>query len=218
MNIPLDTTFESLDQLESELRRSAAKVREIMSPIDVEKKKLDGERAQLEELLKNHRTDYSAKKQVIDTLAKKMEEKVEKKRQCTGKREELGKSLIKAKQNVFQTEMSLRELQIVLLKDQVSALTDSSPDSPFKKEIKSNEEKVKDLEREITEHKKSLQSVQDAVDEVESEIKKMDNECHSLRMRITASEKKCERAALQLTKVEDNLQTVTDRLAEKEAE
>ena len=211
-------TPESLDQLESQLRRSAASLKEVMLPIDAEKKKLDGERAQLEELLKSHRTDYSSKKQVIDTLAKKLEERVEKERQCTDKKKEIATSFDKIKQDVFQSKVSLRYLQTVLLLDQTTTLADPSPDSPLNTVIESKEAKIKVLEGEISELEKGLQSAQDAFYEAESEIKEIDYECQSLRVRITSCEKKSENAAFQIKNVEENLRKVTDRLADLETQ
>lgn len=206
-------SVESLDELEHDLRNAASAIKETLAPIDAERKKLSGERVHWEQLLKNYKEDHAAKKKAVDVLKEKVSTLLKEAVQRTEERNHLAETIMIATRKLLESELALRELQVTMLNDRMTLLEGGHPpQSPLHASISENNKRADELERTIVERGKALETLKESLSFAEARIERTTTEENILLSRIDSAEKKCDNAALLVTRAEKSLQQTSDQL------
>ncbi len=210
--IPLDVGTDELDKKELELRKAASGIKEILTPIGVESKRLADERELLKSKMTELHADISVRKEVIDNLNHTLENNQENISQFLEERNRQITLTVELNVKLVKTELKLRELQVAICQDKLKVVRGyaNAVDS-IRSRIAASEERIVAINADIGELYKEEKMAKKALMLVEEQLKKCLEEDQSIRLRSDELKLQQRKAETVLSENEKTLEELTSK-------
>lgn len=210
--IPLDVGADELDKKELELRKAASGIKEILSPINAETKRLSNERELLKSKITELNADISVKKKAIDSLSQSLENNQERIERLVEERNIQNALTVELNVKLVKTELKLRELQVTICQEKLKVVRgDTNATDSIRSAIAEREERIVAINTDIGEFYKEEKGAKKALVLIEDQLKKHLEEDQSLRLRIDELKYQKRKADVLLSKNEKSLEELASK-------
>lgn len=211
-DIPPDATTEFLDKKEQKLRNYAKKIKEILAPIDNERKRIFEKREFLKAKIAEQQADLAVRTKVIESMKQTLMSNKEQITRLVGDKNQLSASVTLLSEKSIETEMALHELQLISCQNRLKALRDGTHANSSSLSTSEDEKKAQTLRADIARYCEEEKITKESLILVGNRLTNCTKESEVLGLRITEMEDQQKRAEAAVSENKKILYAATDKL------